>query len=211
MATGGFHALRKQGPRRPSETSIGDSAAVPAEPELRALGSGDLTWMALQGGAYLQHGMRRFKAYLSADETEFASAVTVAFEFLQRIAALRIHLGAFGELFEHVLEAAMRHKQCPPNFGKRVTEFVVDLTGTLNEPAHLYDKANLIPSQRVQMQQLHLAERYIRARQRANSPAVARPVAVRVLFCSVIPWLVEDKSSPNIEPSTEVLLPSRTP
>ena len=176
-----------------------------------SLGSGDLTWMVLQGGVYLQHGMRRFKAYLSADETEFASVVTVAFEFLQRIAALRIHLGAFGELFEHVLEAAMRHKQCPPDFDRMVTQFVVDLTGTLNESAHIYDKGNIIPSQRVQMQQRHLAERYIRARQRANSPPVARPVAVRVLFCSVIPWVVEDKSSPNIEPATGVLLPSRPP
>lgn len=176
-----------------------------------SLGSGDLTWMVLQGGVYLQHGMLRFKAYLSADETEFASVVTVAFEFLQRIAALRIHLGAFGELFEHVLEAAMRHKQCPPDFNKMVTQFVVDLTGTVNESAHVYGKANLIPSQRVQMQQRHLAERYIRARQRANSPPVARPVAIRVLFCSVIPWVVEDMSSTHIEAATGVLLPSRAP
>lgn len=61
------------------------------------------------------------------------------------------------------------------------------------------------------MQQRHLAERYIRARQRANLPAVSRPVAVRVLFCSVIPWVVEDTSSPKIEPETEVLFPSRSP
>jgi hypothetical protein len=176
-----------------------------------SLSSGDLTWMVLQGGVYLQHGMRRFKAYLSSDETEFASVVTVAFEFLQQIAALQIHLGAFGELFEHVLEAAMRHRQCPPDFDKMVTQFAVDLTGTVNESAHLYGKANLISSQRVQMQQRHLAERYIRARQRANLPAVARPVAVRVLFCSAIPWVVEDKSSPKIKPATEVLLPSRLP
>jgi hypothetical protein len=64
--------------------------------------------------------MLRYKAYLSADETEFASAATVALEFLGRIAALRIHLGAFGELFEHVLEGAMRHKQCPTDFDKTV-------------------------------------------------------------------------------------------
>ena len=105
----------------------------------------------------------------------------------------------------------MRHKQCPPNFDKMVTQFIVDLTGAVNESAHLYGKASLIPSRRVQMQQRHLAERYIRARQRANLPVVARPVAVRVLFCSPIPWVVEDKSSPKIEPETEELLPSRLP
>ena len=176
-----------------------------------SLSSGDLAWMILQGNAYLQHGMRRFKAYLSADESEFASVVSVAFEFLQQIAALRIHLGAFGELFEHVLEAAMRHKQCPPDFDKWATQFVVGLTDTLNKNVYVYEKANLIPSQRVKMQQRYLAERYIRARQRANMPAVARPVSARVLFCSIIPWVVEDKSSPKIEPATEVLSPSRSP
>ncbi len=176
-----------------------------------SLGSGDLTWMVLQGGAYLQHGMHRFKAYLSADETEFASTATVAFEFLGRIATLRIHLGAFGELFEHVLEAAMRHKQCPADFDKMVAKFVVDLTGTLNESAYLYGKANVLPNQRMQMQRHHLTERFVRAGQRAKLPPVHHPVAVRALFCSDIPWLVADKPIPNVEPAMDVLLPARAP
>ena len=174
-----------------------------------SLSSGDLKWMVLQGGVYLQHGMQRFKAYISADKTDFTSIIVVAFEFLELVAALQINLGVFGELFEHVLEAAMRHKQCPPDLEKTITQFVEELTGMWNEGAHLYNKVNLIPSQHMQLQQRHLAARYVRAQQRAKLAEVNRPVAVRVLFCGVTPRLIVDKSSPSSELKLEVLLPSR--
>lgn len=159
-----------------------------------SLGSGDLTWMVLQGGAFLQQGMRRFKVYLSSDDSEFASVVHVAFEFLTQIASLRIHLGAFGELFEHIVEAAMRHKQCPPNFEHFATAFIVDLTASLNESTYYYEPVNALPNLRMQSQQRYLAERFKRARDRLKTPADNRPIAVRAVFCSSIPWLVEDKS-----------------
>lgn len=168
-----------------------------------SLAANDLVWMVLQGGAYLQQGMRRFKAYLSSDDTELTSALRVAFDFLTQIAALRINLGAFGELFEHVVEAAMRHKQCPPDFERTMTNFIVDLTGTLNESAHLYGIANVRASQRMQFQGRYLAERFIRARGRLKLPTENRPVAVRAIFCSKIPWLIEDKSSPVDERAVE--------
>jgi hypothetical protein len=171
-----------------------------------ALRSGDLTWMALQGGVCLQRGMHRFKVYLSSDGTNFASAARVAFEFLAQIALLRIHLGAFGELFEHVVEAAMRHKQCPPDFESQIANFIVDLTGSLNNSTYHYGPANALPAKRMQLQQRHLAERFVRARERLKAPADNRPVAVRVLFCSSIPWLVEDKSSPVADSAMEVKL-----
>jgi tetratricopeptide (TPR) repeat protein len=175
-----------------------------------SLGSGDLTWMVLQGGVYLQQGMCRFKVYLSSDDTEFASVVRVAFEFLTRIASLQIHFGAFGELFEHVVEATMRHNQCPPNFECHVANFIVDLTSSVNPSIHLYRPANALPAKRMQLQQRHLTERFIRARDRLNAPANNRPVAVRAVFCSNIPWLVEDKSNPVAESATEVQLPAQT-
>lgn len=175
-----------------------------------SLGSGDLTWMVLQGGAYLQQGMRRFKVYLSSDDTEFNSTVRVAFEFLARVAALRINLGAFGELFEHVAEAAMRHKQCPPDFERFVTEFIVDLTASLNQSTHFCELVNIRTSQRIQNQRHYLAERFIRSRDRLKEPAGNRPVAMRALFISSIPLLVEDNSSPVAEAATEVHLPSQT-
>ena len=175
-----------------------------------SLGSGDLTWMVLQGGAFLQQGMRRFKVCLSSNDTEFASTAQVAFEFLARIASLRIHLGAFGELFEHVVEAALRHKQCPPDFERNVTEFIVDLTASLNVSSHLYGPVNVQPTHRMQLQRRHLAQRFVRARERLKSPADNRPVAVRAVFCSSVPWLVEDKPSPAAEAATDVQLPAQT-
>lgn len=175
-----------------------------------ALGADDLIWMVLQGGAYLQQGMRRFKVYLSSDDTDFASAVRVAFEFLERIASLRMRLGAFGELFEHVVEAAMRHKQCPPDFEGQLVVFVENLTDSLNSSTHLCGFVNAAPAKRKEFQQQHLAARFIRAQDRLKAPPDNRPVAVRALFCSRIPCLVEDKSSPVAELATDVQLPAQT-
>jgi len=175
-----------------------------------SLGADDLIWMVLQGGAYLQQGMRRFKVYLSSDDTDFASAVRVALEFLERIASCRIHLGALGELFEHVVEAAMRHKQCPPDFERHLVVFVESLTDSLNNCTHLCGFVNAVPTNRKQFQQQHLAVRFIRAQNRLKAPPDNRPVAVRALFCSSIPCLVEDKSSPVAESATDIQLPAQT-
>ncbi|WP_343606423.1 hypothetical protein [Roseateles sp.] len=169
-----------------------------------SLGSGDLTWMVLQGGAFLQQGMRRFKGYLSSPDTEFASTVSVAFEFLSRIASLHIHLGAYGELFEHVVESAMRHKQCPADFHLYVSNFIEELTESLSGREHLYGLVNLQRSQRVQLQRSFLAQRLVRARDRLNQPPDNRPVAVRAIFCSAVPWLVTDKSNTPTETAVEL-------
>ena len=174
-----------------------------------SLSAPDLTWMVLQGGAYLQQGMQRFKRYLASDETDFATTVDVAFDFLTNIASLHTQFGAFGELFEHVVEAAMRHKQCPPNFGQFIVDFIVDLTGSANKNSHLYAPANTVPTQRMQIQRHLLAERLKRAQGRVKTPPDTRPVAVRAFFCSRIPALLEEKSNPVAETATEVLLPAQ--
>lgn len=174
-----------------------------------SLGSRDLIWMALQGGVYLQQGMRRFKGYLSSDSTDFTSMAHVAFEFLTQIASLRIHFEAFCELFEHVVEAAMRHKQCPAGFEGKVRNFIVDLTSSVNKSTYLYRPANVLPARRMQFQQRRLVERFIHARDRLRAPEDNRPVAVRTLFCSNIPHLMKDKSSPVAESATKAQLPAQ--
>lgn len=174
-----------------------------------SLSAADLTWMVLQGGAYLQQGMQRFKVYLSSDEVEFASTSRVAFEFLSQIASLQIQFGAFGELFEHVVEAAMRHKQCAADFGQIVVDFIVELTGSANKSSHPYAAVNAFPEKRMQIQRHLLAERFRRARDRLQAPMDTRPVAVRAVFCSTIPMLIEDKPSPAAEPVGEVLIPRK--
>lgn len=175
-----------------------------------SLGAADLTWMVLQGGAYLQQGMRRFKVYLSSDDTDFASVVRVAFEFLAQIASLQIQLGAFGELVEHVVEAAMRHKQCPSDFENQVANFIIGVTSSANKSIYFYGPANELPANRMQLQRRSLGQRIKSAQDRRKAPADNRPVAVRALFCSYIPLLVEDKSSPVAESATEVQLEAVT-
>jgi hypothetical protein len=174
-----------------------------------SLHAADLTWMVLQGGAYLQQGMQRFKVYLSSDEAEFASTVRVAFEFLSQIASLQIQFGAFGELFEHVVEAAMRHKQCAADFEQVVVDFIVKLTGSANKSSHPYAAVNALPEKRMQIQRHLLAERFRHVKDRLQAPTDTRPVAVRAVFCSAIPMLVEDKPSPAAEPVAEVLIPAQ--
>lgn len=174
-----------------------------------SLGRLDLIWMVLQGGMYLQQGLRRLKTYLSSADTEFSSAISVAFEFLGHLATLRIHLGAFGEIFEHLIEAAMRHKQCPSDFEEIVTEFVFGLTETLCGSAHTYPGVQSRQNQLMEFQRRHLAQRFFRARARLSTIVEDRPVAVRAIFCSKIPFLVEDKSSAAADPATKVELPSQ--
>lgn len=176
-----------------------------------SLSPADLAWMVLQRGAYLQQGMQRFTAYLSADATDFETTIHVAFDFLRQIASGETHFGAFGELFEHVVEAAMRHKQCSPDFDQYVADFIVDLTTSANDTTRPYEPANIVPTKRMQFQQRSLAQRFERARNRRRTPPVKRPVAVRVIFCSTIPSLVEEKSTPGAEVAAELLAQTADP
>ena len=137
--------------------------------------------------------MQRFKRYLSSGEAEFLSTASVALEFLGKIAGLRIHLGAFGELFEHVMEAALRHPHCPSDFIRDAVEFVEDLIGELNGAVQLYRPVDEPRLLRIGGQRRYLAERMRQARAIASGPECARPIAVRTLFCSAIPWIVEDR------------------
>lgn len=167
-----------------------------------SLSSGDLSWMVRQGGTYLQQGMHRFKIYLSSDDTDFASVIRVAFGFLSEITSVPINLGAFGELFEHIVEAAMRHKQCPPDFERHVANFIDDLIGSPSQGAYFYEPVNAIPAKRMRVQLRYLAERFKRAQHRLTAPAETRPVAVRAVFCSNMPVLLEDESSGAAESAT---------
>jgi tetratricopeptide (TPR) repeat protein len=166
--------------------------------------SGDLVWMVLQGGGLLQHGMQRFKQYFGSNEAEFLSTAKVGFEFLSKVSKLKIHLGAFGELFEHVVEAALRNPLCPDDFIEDVASFVMVLTEELNGPEHIYHSVNGLRARRLDMQRRYLAERLRKARALAMENDSSRPIAVRTIFCSPIPWIVEDRGSAKEEVSIKV-------
>ena len=111
-------------------------------------------------------------------------------------------------MFEHVVEAARRHKQCPADFYLAVSNFVEELTDSLSGREHLYGAVNVQRSQRVYLQRRFLAQRFVRARDRLKEAPDNRPVAVRAVFCSPIPWLVADKSNTAPAAATELQPPA---
>lgn len=163
-----------------------------------SLSGDDLVWMALQGGAYLQQGIQRFKEYLSSNKTDFTSAAAVAFSFLTQISSHNISLPAFGELFEHIVEASMRHPHCPQNFEVDIDQYIADFSESLKTQRYLYDSANWLPTQLVKFQKNYLIQSLANARRRLQEGDDGRPIGVRVLFCSHTPWLAVEKSLPEL-------------
>lgn len=157
-----------------------------------ALAAGDFIWMLLQGGTYVQWGMQRFKRSLASGDADFESTVRMTLELLKRISRLQIQLSAFGELLVHLVEAALRHKQCPPDFVKKVGYFLKDLTEDLAPVSQPYPPANASRIQRVNLQQRFLSEKLEEARMLAEQPQIDRPVAIRVLYCTKLPQIMLD-------------------
>ena len=157
-----------------------------------ALTAEDFIWMLLQGGPYVQWGVQRFKRVLASGEAEFDSTVAMILEFLERISRFQIQLGAFGELLKHLVEAALRHKQCPPDFVENILEFLERLTEQLGSVSHPYPLVNAKPIQRLKLQRRFLSERLEEARMLAERPQVDGPVAIRVLYCTKLPQIMLD-------------------
>lgn len=157
-----------------------------------ALTARDLIWMLLQGGTYVQLGMQRFKRNLASGYADFESTILMALELFERISRLQIQLGAFGELLVHVVEAALRHKQCPPDFVEQIGGFLNDLIEDLAPVSHAYPPLNASREQRVTLQRRFLYEKLEQARMFAEHPQVDRPVAIRVLYCTKLPQIMLD-------------------
>ena len=159
-----------------------------------SLSSWDLIWMVMQGDRYIQRGIQTFKRYLESPDTEFESTTRIALDFLTSTTGLQTQLGAFGELFVHIVESIFRRKDCPADFHKVIEEFVFNLPEELAGVPYLYQPANRLRTQIIHKQRMYLAEKLVEARKRSNSPLETRPIAVRLLFCSKIPMLIMDKS-----------------
>ncbi len=163
----------------------------------------DLVWMTSQGGAYLQVGLQRFKTYSSSKDTEFESTAAVALEFIGAIAHVNIQIGALGEIFEHVMEGLLRHPSRAPMFFLQVSDFVDDLTVQLNRSAHPYAPADAYRLARIHMQRRYLADSFASALKHASEPECMRPIKVKVLFCSKVPWLCIDNGLLPGDPNKE--------
>ncbi len=168
-----------------------------------ALTAGDFIWLLLQGDPYVQWGMQRFKRNLVSGDADFESTVLMTLEFLERIARLQIQLGAFGELLVHLVEAALRHKQCPPDFVERIGQFLDGLTEDLAPASLAYPIANAGRVERVNLQRRFLSGKLEEARVLAEQPQSDRPVAIRVLYCTKLPQIMLDTKVGRPATSTE--------
>jgi tetratricopeptide (TPR) repeat protein len=166
----------------------------------------DLLWMTHQGGAILQLGFRRIKDYLASSSSEYESMVKVMFGYLKQLTHQRIQFGAFGEIFEHLVEAALRHEKCTPDFPRQVATFCDDLTESISLPPSPYAPANAMVEETISLQRKYLGGRIQQARNRAAGPPAQRPVAVKVLFCGQVPIVVIDKSAEDVHRETEHLV-----
>lgn len=157
-----------------------------------ALTAVDFIWMLLQGGTYVQWGMQRFKRNLASGYADFESTIQMTLELLERISRLQIQLSAFGELLVHLVEAALRHKQCPPDFVEKIGLFLDDLIEDLAPVSQTYPLLNASRVQRVILQRRFLSEKLEEARMLAEQPQVDKPVAIRVLYCTKLPQIMLD-------------------
>ncbi|SCY42908.1 hypothetical protein SAMN05216420_10657 [Nitrosospira sp. Nl5] len=158
-----------------------------------SIGPRDLIWMVMQG-SYIQQGIQAVKRHLENPETEVESAITVALKFLKALSQVNLQLGAFGELLGHIVEPILRRKDCPPGFYSTIDEFVYNLPREEARIAHLYPPVNWMQERRVSLHRNYLAERLAEVSERANSPIKTRPIAVRILYCTKVPYLILDKS-----------------
>ncbi|SFF03357.1 hypothetical protein SAMN05428977_10446 [Nitrosomonas sp. Nm166] len=159
-----------------------------------SLSSWDLVWMVMQGDSYIQRGIQAFKKYLESSDAEFESTTSVALGFLSGIAELQTQLGAFGELFAHIVESIFRRKDCPEDYHKIIEIFVYELLEELAGKPHFYPPINWARDNAIRNQQKYVLERLAEAKSRSEHSPVLRPIAVRVIYGTKIPYLIMDKS-----------------
>ena len=179
-------------PVRAAEFSVGEFLSNRHFVSLR---SDDLCWMAAQGDAFLQAGMRRLKHYLASGDTEMESAVGLAIEFLRGLARMNTQLGAFGELLSHLTEAVLRRKDCPPDWIGRLSTLVDNLlVGSIGAPRG-YELLDRKPAADFRNQRRYLHACINEGKARAARPPLSDAVKIRVLHCGEKPSFVLDKTS----------------
>ena len=179
-------------PARAAEFSVGEFLSNRHFVSLRP---DDLYWMAAQGDAYLQAGMRRLKHYLASSDTEVGSAIALTTEFLQGVVRMNSQLGAFGELLSHLSEAVRRRKDCPPDWVSLLSSFVDDLLkGAVGTPSG-YELLDRKPAENFKHRSRFLRACIRSGEERAGRPLSPDAVRVRVLHCCVRPCFAVDKTS----------------
>jgi hypothetical protein len=120
-----------------------------------SLGPQDLLMMCYQGDDWLQHGIRKYKLYLSDANTDFKSALDVSLEFLLAVAQSLAQMGTLGEFLKHIAEGLLRHKDCPSDLATQIGVFIDNLT-RLDQITYLYGPAGVVEKKRLSIRRDYL-------------------------------------------------------
>ena len=164
----------------------------------------DLVLMTFQGGNVLRVAIQRFKDCLSSPSTDLPSTLKVAFEFLRLRAVFPTQVKAFFELFEHLVEAILRHPKCDTRQLERTCIlFSEDMSRMAAASASPYPQSEAGRQLKVRVIRDGLANAFLSAKEMASGPAGRRPVRLKTLMCMSPPWLgfdgdVTDVSVPEL-------------
>lgn len=146
------------------------------------------------GGPFMQTGLQRFKAMVSSETTDFESIVQVTLTFLQAIPSRSISLAAYGELVEHLCEAALRHPRCEP---QALVETFAQLLGAVVESSEKglqrYPQLSQVREHRLNTKGEFLQNSIRNALEFAAKPVVERPFRLKVLKCTRRPSILLDR------------------
>lgn len=151
----------------------------------------DLAFIFYQGGAWIQHGMRRLKTYLASPEAEFRSTLTTVLDFFKLILTSGpCHIGAFTELLRHIAEALKRHKDCPADIFEVLFRFFSLIFNGQRGLSEMFPPVAVALDLEAEMYLTHVRRALQQASAAASGPETTTPVRVATLNCTAPPFLV---------------------
>jgi tetratricopeptide (TPR) repeat protein len=129
-------AIRNSGRMTPLAYSQSSVSSFLRRRSFVSLDENDITVALYQGRGLMTAFINELRAYLADAGTEFASAVAVVEQFLVQLYAQgNTQFGVVLELFGYLLEALLRHKDCPTGFEKQAIDDLCARLGNAKSPA----------------------------------------------------------------------------
>lgn len=157
-----------------------------------SLSSKELMWLTLQGGAYLQRGMQRFKEYQASSDTDFDSILHVSLEFLETLLQVQMQLGAFGEFVEHIVEGLARHPSKSEGWLRQISYVLNEITVRANPSSSPYPFVNQSNLEILKGHRAYLLQRAKAGLKTSEQPLFISPIRVKTLFCTAVPYISFD-------------------
>lgn len=154
----------------------------------------DMAVMCLQGGAWLQVGMKRLKEYI-ATQGEQLGVIGSIEEFLLMQTKLATTWQALGELLVHLSEALFRRPDLSLAAEAVLMKSVEDVVRVAIGNGHPYTVISEMQGVRAEHLMKFLAEKVEKGKARALAGDIAQPVNLKVIYGSRVPRLIYGRVS----------------